>query len=439
MGAPDPELNPVSFGADPTGRTDSTGAFQQLMKELLSKNTGTLAENIVDLGGATVDLQGGVYLINEPLVIPSNFGNAQFQYGTLRAGPGWSDRTRYMVEIGSESCSNGQHSCNMNFGFTGILFDSGLRAAGSIQIAATMGASIGPLTYHLGFLTAGVHLVGGHESMVHESWFGEFFWGSSQKENATALNNSVGVLINGNDHFVEDTICFSSTIGVLLTGAANLLQGVHTWNDATAHGGRGIVSTAQQNRFIGVYLDFTDLTLVDPSAHLITNAFFLGGGRIELVPGPHSTVNGLMVRDNNFRNPFNLHYAPTIFVNTTAPWASGKIFQRVLDMEVEGTTQSAPGMWKVVSPRVTRYIEWGNSSTMNVDFADQLPFPTSPTAIKSATANIALGDAETVPVGLMAKILPNSTIVQITLSRRIGSGAIVTVTVDQSEHSINQA
>jgi hypothetical protein len=33
----------------------------------------------------------------------------------------------------------------------------------------------------------------------------------------------------GNDHFITNTIVFSSKIGVAVTGAANLLTGVHTW------------------------------------------------------------------------------------------------------------------------------------------------------------------------------------------------------------------
>jgi hypothetical protein len=55
-----PTLFPADFGADPTGRTDSTAAFKLLMSELL-RNTSShiMSGKAVDLGGATVDLQGG--------------------------------------------------------------------------------------------------------------------------------------------------------------------------------------------------------------------------------------------------------------------------------------------------------------------------------------------------------------------------------------------
>ena len=50
-----------------------------------------------------------------------------------------------------------------------------------------------------------------------------------------ALNNhSVAVQINGNDHYVVDTIIWQYTfIGVELNGAANLLSGVHAWGSGT--------------------------------------------------------------------------------------------------------------------------------------------------------------------------------------------------------------
>lgn len=60
---------------------------------------------------------------------------------------------------------------------------------------------------------------------------------------------------------------FDGVIGVYVYGAANLISGVHTWNDATAHGGKGIVldnGYSGQNRLVGCYLDYTDLRMFDP-------------------------------------------------------------------------------------------------------------------------------------------------------------------------------
>jgi hypothetical protein len=63
---------PADFGADPTGTKDSTAAMQAAMSALLSRRGPpvSMASNITDLGGATLDLSGGSYLISAPLVIP---------------------------------------------------------------------------------------------------------------------------------------------------------------------------------------------------------------------------------------------------------------------------------------------------------------------------------------------------------------------------------
>lgn len=71
----------------------------------------------------------------------------------------------------------------------------------------------------------------------------------------------MGVAVDGNDHFLTNVIVFSAQTGVRLGGSANLVTNVHTWNDATGDGGVGIYNAASQNRFVGVYLDFTDLIL----------------------------------------------------------------------------------------------------------------------------------------------------------------------------------
>ena len=56
-------IRPTDFGADPSGRTDSTVAMQAAMAALLqlgsSRNRSTLSSNITDLAGAVLDLTGG--------------------------------------------------------------------------------------------------------------------------------------------------------------------------------------------------------------------------------------------------------------------------------------------------------------------------------------------------------------------------------------------
>ena len=49
-------------------------------------------------------------------------------------------------------------------------------AAGGIRIENTMGANIGPQVYVFNFTTAGISVKAGHETMIHESWLGEYWW-----------------------------------------------------------------------------------------------------------------------------------------------------------------------------------------------------------------------------------------------------------------------
>jgi hypothetical protein len=85
------------------------------------------------------------------------------------------------------------------------------------------------------------------QAMVHETWLGEYLYSDprSHMSNLTAtaivIDGALHWLLDcdcywllmwmnaGNDHFVTNTIVFSSKIGVSVFGAANLLTGVHTW------------------------------------------------------------------------------------------------------------------------------------------------------------------------------------------------------------------
>jgi hypothetical protein len=164
---------PADFGADPTGEKDSTAAMQSAMAALLAARgpRHTMASNITDLGGATLDLSGGTYLISEPLVIPALYGNAAIVSGTLRASPSFPS-DRWLVEIGNSSCTprlaNGkvdvQGSCGQFFNLNDMMFDASHVAAGGVRVDKTMGTTIGPSVFFTGFTNAGVRIDGAHAS-----------------------------------------------------------------------------------------------------------------------------------------------------------------------------------------------------------------------------------------------------------------------------------
>ncbi|KAL5977582.1 hypothetical protein ACLOJK_041480 [Asimina triloba] len=68
--------NVIDYGADPTGVKDSTDAILDAISDAFRPpdKSRMLIQGVVDLGGAEVDLQGGLYKISRPLRLPSSGG-----------------------------------------------------------------------------------------------------------------------------------------------------------------------------------------------------------------------------------------------------------------------------------------------------------------------------------------------------------------------------
>ena len=239
--APSFTFSPLTYGADPTGRTDSTAAFTALLADFLTYNTShghRMAQGFVDLGGATIDLQGGDYLISQPIHIPPCFGNARIQSGSLRASPSFP-RSKYLIIIGNDTShlstppapypslhptatspglqstprphpfltapdpvgcvDNGQGVYMEDIQLLGLLLDSQHIAAGGVLITYIMGALIGAQTFIIGHTRAGVTVYAGHEVVISSVWIAEYFWDAKQYNQA----NSTGIEIFGNDHIVQ--------------------------------------------------------------------------------------------------------------------------------------------------------------------------------------------------------------------------------------------
>lgn len=137
-----------------------------------------MADKIRDVGGVVIDLEGGDFLVSQPLVIPAYYGNLRFQHGTLRASSSF-DASRYLIEVGGTAaeCTTQQKSCNENVGFAGMMLDCSNRCAGGILIQHTMGSTLSAM-FFIGFTQYGLHVVSGHEVMLTTSWFGERYYGS---------------------------------------------------------------------------------------------------------------------------------------------------------------------------------------------------------------------------------------------------------------------
>ena len=221
--------NPIiyltDFGADPAGINDSTQAFQNAISTALKRGAPNafLADNIDDLGGVTIDLGGGDYLISKPLNIPPMYGNLRIIDGTIRASSTFKPPTDYLLTIGdiNYNCSNYQKSCNENIEISNLMLDCKHIAYGGLHVINSMGTIIGPQIFILGFNSAGITINGGHEAMIFNAWLGQYLY-SDEKPHKTAT----AIEIFGYDNYVTNTIVFSGKIGLHITGGANVIDGV---------------------------------------------------------------------------------------------------------------------------------------------------------------------------------------------------------------------
>lgn len=363
-----PTIVVTDFGADPTGKADSSSAFAAAVTEALSRGAlnHSLADGMKDLGGVIVDLAGGDYLLSKPVVWPPMYGNFRMQGGTLRAAPSFPAH-RYLVEVGTDDktvCPFNQKSCNENVGFVDMMFDAQHVAAGCLQINMTMGGVVGPQMFFLGFTDKGLDVNSGHEIMLSNAWFGEFLY---SYPGVPSVYNTTAIELDGNDHFVTDTIVFKTHVGLRTTGAANVIVGLHTWNSATAQGGYGIIVMASQTRLSYCYLDYNALVLVDAQDVTAINTFFLGGGNLVLqVTKPNVTIHGVNVVDSVYsigNGPAN----DTVVVDTRY----GSVGQ-VTDTVIDASPVLGP-MHKRVT-RATMHMWQTNATTWKFDFSDVLVF-----------------------------------------------------------------
>lgn len=190
-----------------------------------------------------------------------------------------------------------------------------------------------------------------------------------------------------------------------------------------------------QNRFIGVYLDFTDLVLVGDGAQQtsVTNSFFLGGAQIVFETTAKGTaVENVVLTSNTW---YDTGSAALAVNETAAPWKS------VRDLFTDTTCQAgtpcalpAPGR-AVALPAVSVA-----SDATPVDFSSgslQLLFPSVPIDSVDCSATGTLVDASGGTTAMRCNVAGATVTVE-----RAASAPSTTLTpmhvrvlVDQSSHS----
>ena len=308
-------FNPVRYGADPTCNASSSTAIDAAVKAMLSRASPSRKDpqGHFDLGGATLDLSGGCYLISKPVVFPNGHSNFRIERGTLVADPYFpleaadvADGANFMLRIGNDTpCPNiSGKDCTRNVDISQLTLDGSHRAHGLIIASHTVNVNIGPAVMATGWRAVGISLEGSGAGLIHHAWLGEVAPASPIPR--TEVNGTAISLEDGqHDAMVDSVIIWSARVGIKSANGANRLQGVHAWNLMGADGGIGIelyansAKGAAGGRVQSSYLDYAPLVIRSPGNTVVESNLFLGSSNIVLAATrPRTPVRGLIITGN---------------------------------------------------------------------------------------------------------------------------------------------
>eukprot|EP00253_Pinus_taeda_P008781 PITA_08781 len=369
----------TDYGADPTGTTDSTKDLLAAINKAFNVATRDhTMSGVHDLGGVEIHLEGGNYLINEPLQLPkSGGGNVLIHGGTLRASKDFP-RDRYLIELwssadaklstslhGSELATALNHSFHRIASYEDItlrdlMLDANFRGGGILVINSLRTRIDNCYISH--FMSFGIMVQGGHETYIRNSFLGQRITaGGSPYEKDFS---GVAISLMSNDNAVTDVVIFSAAVGIAVSGEANIFTGVHCYNKATGFGGVGIklqLCGLTQTRIVGCYMDYTAIVAEDPVQLDIADSFFLGDANIVLKSSRRKMISGVNIVDNMF----------------SGSWKGVDIVQLEGHFETINQTvvdrNSASGM--TLKSTVARGTVKGNGTKWVIDFNAFLLFP----------------------------------------------------------------
>nr|GLL29073.1 polygalacturonase QRT3-like [Ipomoea trifida] len=354
----------TSYGADPNGKEDSTDAILKAITDALQgPSDGFLFNGIKNLGGARVDLDGGTYVVTRPLQFPvAGRGNLVIHGGTLKASDDFPT-DGYVIDL-SAPAGNGSGS-DYNFEYItlrDLMVNSNFRGGG-IQVVNSLRVNIDNC-YITHFSTNGILVQGGHETYIRNSFLGQHI--TAGNDAGERNFSGTAIHLNGNDNAVTDVVIFSANIGIMVSGQANILTGVHCYNKATGFGGTGIylkVPGLTQTRIVNSYLDYTGIVAEDPVQLHISGSFFLGDAFI-LFKSVNGVVNGVNVVDNMFSGGNK-------GVDIVQLDESGGAFKKIDQVMVDRNNVNGMNLKSTIA----RGSVQGNGSSWTVDLNSVLLFP----------------------------------------------------------------
>ncbi|PKU76816.1 polygalacturonase QRT3 [Dendrobium catenatum] len=287
----------TDYGADPTGKIDSTAAILRALSDAFRPPSNrSLITGITDLGGAELNLDGGSYLISSPIALPSSpAGNLKIHSGSLRASNNFPTN-RYLIELWPS-----QSTSSYNYEYitlSSLMLDANYRAGG-IAIVNSLRTLI-QSCYIVHFASDGIWVQDGHETLISASFLGQHITAGADPGERSF--SGTAIRIDGNDNSITDIVIFSAAVGIQIAGQANIITGVHCYNKATGFGGTGIylkLPGLTQTRIVNCYLDYTGIVAEDPVQLYVSGSFFLGDANVVL-----KSVNGVIkavdIVDNMF-------------------------------------------------------------------------------------------------------------------------------------------
>lgn len=342
-------LSVVDFGADPTGQKDSSDAILKtiLAAYAIGKANGFNFSWGVDAGGVVIDLVGGQYRLDSPVVWPGEAGgNLVVQHGSLHASASFP-AGRYLFELdmvpppsvasqsaqeAAQAClsggdprvcsSAGEHLRGTATGydditFRSILFDAGLRGGGVKLLNALRIYFDG--CYWLGYAAGSAGLwttKAGGAVYVAQSWFSGYDWPDSMCESAPQALG-VAMLVEFPDSMADEVIIACSQAGMVDNSGAFIAQSVHVFgvSNSWGNGYFSLVKGWAASRLIAPYVDWSRINVAAGASLSIEQGFFLGCPQADnetshpwivlnasAAPNPHDvTVKGFSVRSSQFK------------------------------------------------------------------------------------------------------------------------------------------
>jgi hypothetical protein len=203
-----------------------------------------------------------------------------------------------------------------------------------------------------------------------------------------------------------------SLVPLQVNGAANILDGVHTWNLANGNGGTGIEVNSDQTRMQGCYLDYTDLVLTSLTRQTFTDGFFLVGASAVLRPSGKQDADGLYFAGNEF-----------VDVNTdmVVDESQGTV-GKVNDVYIEGSLGA--GSRRLVTATLTATAPT-SGTVWTADFSGVLAFP-SAAIVRVSYALIQADGSLAAPLPVAVALPPSGLTASVRLSTAWNGTVLIT-------------